>query len=44
MTPFEPVRCDHNGLLLEGYRSRPDRPGRHPAVLIMHNAMGLGAK
>jgi dienelactone hydrolase len=33
---------EHDGLLLKGQLAAPDGPGPHPAVLIMHDALGLG--
>lgn len=44
MIPFETIRCDHDGVVLEGLVTGPSAPGRHPAVMIMHSATGLGAK
>jgi dienelactone hydrolase len=32
----------HDGLLLKGQLAVPEGPGPHPAVLIMHDALGLG--
>ena len=42
MTELRTITCDHDGVLLEGQLAAPDGPGPHPAVLVMHNAHGLG--
>lgn len=44
MIPFETIRCDHDGVLLEGLVTGPDTPGKYPAVMIMHSANGLRTK
>ena len=36
------VRLVHEGAALEGRIALPESPGPHPAVLVMHNAHGLG--
>ena len=42
MPQFQPVRCEHDGLTLEGYAAVPPHTGApRPAVLVMHSAMGL---
>ena len=36
------VRCHHGGTALEGQLAVPDTVGPHPAVMVMHDAHGLG--
>ena len=36
------IDCLHDGTRLEGQLALPDTPGRHPGVLVMANALGLG--
>lgn len=38
------VDCLHEDLVLRGSAVRPAGPGPHPAVLVVHNAFGLGAQ
>ncbi len=42
MTDLDPVICHHEGATLKGQLALPDSPGPHPAVMVMHNAHGLG--
>jgi dienelactone hydrolase len=42
MTDLEPVSCDHEGTSLQGQLALPSAPGPHAAVMVMHNAHGLG--
>lgn len=42
MTELTAVTCDHGGVELVGQLALPAGPGPHPAVLVMHNAHGLG--
>lgn len=32
---------DHDGLRLNGHLASPDGPGPHPAVLVLHSALGI---
>ncbi len=43
-TPFDlrEFTYAHDGLALKGQLAVPDGPGPHPAVLVMHSALGLG--
>ncbi|MCB2077473.1 MAG: dienelactone hydrolase family protein [Novosphingobium sp.] len=41
MSEWEAVRCDHDGVQLEGFLARPSGDGPFPAVLVMHSALGL---
>jgi dienelactone hydrolase len=41
MTQFEAIRCEHEGTTLEGFVARPVGAGPHPAVMVMHSALGL---
>jgi dienelactone hydrolase len=36
------ISLEHQGAVLEGQMALPDGDGPHPAVLVMHNAYGLG--
>lgn len=38
----EIVICEHEALALRGELATPSGPGPHPAVLVVHNAFGLG--
>ena len=40
MSVLEPFDYAHDGLKLSGRIARPDGPGPHPAVLVMHSALG----
>lgn len=40
MSVLEPFDYAHDGLKLSGRIARPDRPGPHPAVLVMYSALG----
>jgi len=42
MKDLRAVTCLHAGAVLEGQIAGPDGPGPHPAVMVMHNAHGLG--
>lgn len=42
MTGFAPLSITHAGRTLAGLVARPAGTGPHPAVLVMHNAMGQG--
>jgi dienelactone hydrolase len=42
MTDLQTVTCHHEGTNLQGQLALPDAPGPHPAVMVMHNAHGLG--
>lgn len=42
MEPLQPVEIEHEGVLLRGFAAVPDGAGSFPAVLVMHNALGLG--
>jgi dienelactone hydrolase len=42
MTALRQFDYEHDGLLLKGQIAVPEGPGPHPAVLVMHDALGLG--
>jgi len=42
MTSMTPVSLDHDGTFLMGQAALPPGTGPFPAVLVMHNALGLG--
>lgn len=42
MADIAPIQCEHQSQILNGIMGAPSGPGPHPAVLVMHNAMGLG--
>jgi dienelactone hydrolase len=42
MTETVPLEYRHDGLVLQGQLAVPTGPGPHPAVLVMHEARGLG--
>ena len=42
MTELTALAYEHDGTRLEGQLALPAGPGPHPAVLVMHNAHGLG--
>ena len=42
MTELSPVTCHQEGANLKGQLALPTSPGPHPAVMVMHNAHGLG--
>jgi dienelactone hydrolase len=42
MPDLRPLAYDHDGLRLVGQLAVPSGPGPHPAVLVMHEARGLG--
>ena len=44
MTDFHRIRCDHDGVALEALCAGPQNEGPHPAVLVMHSALGIGTK
>jgi dienelactone hydrolase len=44
MGELRALRYEHEGVGLVGQLALPDGPGPHPAVLVMHNAHGLGAQ
>jgi dienelactone hydrolase len=39
LTPFD---YEHDGVVLKAQIARPAGPGPHPAVLVMHDALGIG--
>ena len=41
MADLEPMLCEHDGVGLRGYAARPEGTGPHPAVLVMHSALGI---
>lgn len=41
MTGLQTVSCHHEGADLRGEMAAPAAGGRHPAVLVMHTALGL---
>jgi dienelactone hydrolase len=44
MTDLKTVTCDHEGTSLQGQLALPGTPGPHAAVMVMHNAHGLGSQ
>jgi dienelactone hydrolase len=42
MDELHPVTCNHDGVELKGLIAAPSTTGPHPAVLVMHTALGLG--
>jgi dienelactone hydrolase len=42
MTTLLQINCEHEGTGLAGLMALPATPGPHPAVMVMHNAFGLG--
>ncbi len=42
MNELRSVACTHEGVGLKGLVAEPGTPGPHPAVLVMHTALGLG--
>ena len=42
MHDLRDVVCYHGGLQLKGLMAEPGTTGPHPAVLVMHNALGIG--
>jgi dienelactone hydrolase len=42
MTALRAMAFDHDGVELVGQIAVPDTPGPHPAVMVMHTALGLG--
>jgi len=42
MPDFLPVTYDHDGVELNGLLLLPAGPGPHPAIMIMHDARGIG--
>lgn len=42
MSDLVAIYCEHDGDTLVGQLALPDGPGPHPAVLIVHNAYGIG--
>jgi dienelactone hydrolase len=42
MSSLQEISFGHAGAALVGLAAFPDGPGPHPAVLVMHNALGLG--
>jgi dienelactone hydrolase len=42
MSELRPVICNHEGVGLQGLVAEPSTTGPHPAVLVMHTALGLG--
>jgi dienelactone hydrolase len=43
MTDLRSIEYRHDGVALRGKLATPAGPGTHPAVLVMHDARGLGA-
>lgn len=41
MVATRELRYDHDGLMLTGLLATPDGSGPHPAVLVMHSALGI---
>ena len=41
MRELEPMTCEQDGVKLLGFAAIPDGPGPHPAVLVMHSALGI---
>jgi dienelactone hydrolase len=44
MTDLNTVTCHHEGASLQGQLALPSSAGPHPAVMVMHNAHGLGTQ
>jgi dienelactone hydrolase len=42
MTSPQTITCRHEGAILEGQLALPDASGLRPAVMVMHDAHGLG--
>src|SRR5579862_1778834 len=42
MTQLRAMAFDHDGVELVGQIAVPEKPGPHPAVMVMHTALGLG--
>jgi dienelactone hydrolase len=42
MTELRAIAFDHDGVELVGQMAVPEQPGPHPAVMVMHTALGLG--
>ncbi len=42
MTELRPITLHHEGAALRGQLATPAGHGPHPAILVMHNAFGLG--
>ncbi len=42
MTRLQTIPLYHEGADLQGQLALPSGPGPHPAILVMHNALGLG--
>jgi dienelactone hydrolase len=42
MTELRAISFDHDGVELAGQIAVPETPGPHPAVMVMHTALGLG--
>jgi dienelactone hydrolase len=42
MTALRPYAYSHDGVTLTGQLAEPTGPGPHPAVLVMHSALGQG--
>jgi dienelactone hydrolase len=42
MPELRAITCRHAGVDLTGLMALPDAPGPRPAVMVMHNAFGLG--
>jgi len=41
MDELQPVNLSHEGVQLRGLMARPSATGPHPAVLVMHTALGI---
>ena len=44
MDRLQTLTCHHEGVELKGQVAAPDGTGPHPAVLVMHTALGLGTQ
>jgi dienelactone hydrolase len=42
MTELRAMAFDHDGVELVGQIAVPEKPGPHPAVMVMHTGLGLG--
>jgi dienelactone hydrolase len=42
MTELRTIAFDHDGVELVGQMAVPEKPGPHPAVMVMHTGLGLG--
>jgi dienelactone hydrolase len=44
MSALRPIDYEHDGVALRGEIVYPEGPGPHPAVMVMHDARGLGGQ